>query len=78
MKYPLTQIDFLDHAQGTNRDKAVRATVWGLLVKEDDESYYVLSWGCDNDIDSENSDVYIILKCAVVDMETVCEIEWPY
>lgn len=66
-KYPIIKLIFLDHFQADSTSlQPIRCTVYGRLAREDDLCYYVLSWICEGDVVSHNSDGYAILKSTVI------------
>jgi len=61
----LVEIRFLDHCQTTGGiSSPIECRVWGLLVHEDKDAYYLAHWVSDNEID-ENTDSHTILKKVV-------------
>lgn len=62
-KGPIVHIEFLDHAQCSGDDlKPAKIDLFGILVHEDKEAYYVASWICDNDRFDSNTDCYCVIK----------------
>lgn len=62
---PLVEIQFLDHCHVVGGiQKPIPCTVYGLLVGEDEDAYYVCSWIAGDELD-DNADTYAILKKAV-------------
>lgn len=61
-KAPIVHVEFYDHNQSRGDDMGVaKIDLYGVLIKEDKQAYYVASWVCDSVID-HNSDCYTILK----------------
>lgn len=56
-------VNFLDHCftDGQNM-KPIECEVVGYLIKEDKQAYYVASWICDEKINDDNTDIYVIVK----------------
>lgn len=60
---PIVHISFRDHAAASgNNLAACEIDLFGVLVKEDKEHYYVASWVCDKDVASSDTDCYVVVK----------------
>lgn len=69
---PLIYLRFLDHSSGAaNEVKPIVCELFGILKKEDDVSYQVVSWICDFNLNDSNSDGYCILKSAVLEYREI-------
>lgn len=68
MILPLVGLTFWDHSMDNAVDLApIKCQIVGWLFKEDDLSYYVASWVCDNKINDRNTEAYQVLKSTVVE-----------
>lgn len=71
MKKKLVKVVFLDHCVSIGGcQPPVECTVYGLLVGEDKNAYYVCSWLAGDTVD-ENADVYTILKKVVTMIRSI-------
>jgi hypothetical protein len=74
-KYPAVRCVFYDHFQADSPSlQPVRCAVYGKLAKEDDLCYYILSWICEGDMDSRNSDGHCIIKSTVIKLTYLEEV----
>lgn len=63
MKYPIVHVRFLDHSMTTGEDiRVIPCEVIGYLVKEDSNSIAIASWVCDGIIDSQDTELFVIVK----------------
>ena len=62
--YPVVCLKFKDHAQSGSSEQ-VQCKIWGLLVSQDEEYYYIHQWVTNGDLsDEENNDVSsIMIEC---------------
>lgn len=62
-KFPIVHIKFLDHCltDGTET-QPISCEVMGYLTHEDKGCYVVASWVCDSQVNSENNEVFVIVK----------------
>lgn len=61
----LVEIKFLDHCQTTGGvSQPMECRVWGLLIHEDKDAYYLVHWVSNDEVD-ENTDSHTILKKVV-------------
>jgi hypothetical protein len=61
--YPLVVVSFLDHTMctGDNMEPA-KCEVVGWLVKQDKKCLYLITWSCDNIINSQDTEAFVIVK----------------
>lgn len=63
MKRRLVAITFLDHSYCPgNLAGPIECTAFGIFYKEDKQAYYIVPWIAGKEADSENTDVYCIVK----------------
>lgn len=66
-KIPEVHITLLDHTEGKPEAKGLGPCgVWGLLLEEDEDAYYVTSWCCEGEFDNHNNLVFTISKPDVI------------
>ena len=62
-KYPIVLIKFLDHVQCSGEDpRPAECEAVGFLVKEDKDSYQLLTWHADYVINDSNAELFVIVK----------------
>lgn len=75
--YWLHELIFLDHCATINgTTKPMQCTVWGLIVGEDKDAYYVANWMSGGVVD-ENSNTNTILKKTIIKMKKLARINLP-
>lgn len=68
-KCPIVRVYFTDHCQATGGEaELAKCQVFGVLIKETPEAYYVASWVADGVVDN-NTDSYAILKHKGIKLE---------
>lgn len=64
------KITFLDHVE--DDDKLLECIVWGEVVKDDPDSYTVMSWRAnDPDIEESDNKIFTIAKSTISKIEVV-------
>ena len=75
-KAPIVALSFKDHTEATgNIAELAECIVFGALVKETDEAYFVCSWITDGQPFSIDSNIYTIqkhkgIKCQKLNLQT--------
>ncbi len=60
---PIVQIKFLDHYQSDGTDlRPIPCEVFGRLIAEDANAYYLTWWICDSNPLSHNSETITVVK----------------
>lgn len=70
--YPVCEVSFLDHNSTRGDNLATtKCRVVGWLIKEDDDALYVATWITDEDVQSNDTEVFTILKKVVSDFKRI-------
>lgn len=72
-KTKIVRLDFYDHSRGNGENLGlIPCSLIGILIGENEKSYFVCSWIAGSEIDS-NADCYSVHKKTLIKFTELCE-----